>query len=229
MNSGNSVIFFHKEQTENRFKVLSICQKFNLSTFECLTLDNLIETTKLLCPAFVIIEQQTLSEEDFVCYANATKNIFIFVLGEFKSYIPNSFLCSNLEELESKLNNLYIRIDKNQNIEKDVSKCHNFITAELEKLNFSIKHIGFHYIKEVIIQLYKSSSSIRCCLKNIYPYLSIKFNCNSNTIERSIRFAISKAYHKCKEKCQTPCIFNSHPTVKQLTSYLLDKFLCSIA
>lgn len=229
MNNGNSVIFFHTQPTHNLLDILSVCKNLNLNTFECSSLANLFETTKLLRPAFVVIEQQTLTQDEFLCFCQAHKDIFIFVLGEFQVFDKNTIFCNNIKDFEIKLKNLYLRIDKNSTSITDTSHCNNFITFELEKLNFSIKHIGFHYIKEVIIQLYKSSSSIHCCLKNVYPYLSIKFNCNSNTIERAIRFAISKAYNKSKEKENPPFIFSTHPTVKQLTSYLLDKFLSSIA
>lgn len=229
MNNCNSVIFFHAKETHNLLDVLATCQHLNLNMFECSNLGNLFETTKLLHPAFVVIEQQSLGKDEFLCFSQTFKDTFIFVLGEYEIFNKNTIFCNNIKDFEIKLKNLYMRIDKNATSITDTSQCNNFITFELEKLNFSIKHIGFHYIKEVIIQLYKSSSSIHCCLKNIYPYLSLKFNCNSNTIERAIRFAISKAYIKSKEKENPPFIFNTPPTVKQLTSYLLDKFLSSIA
>ena len=229
MSNCNSVIFFHNNNSQILYDVTTISQKLNLNMFECSTLSNLFETIKLLAPAFIIIENKSLEQSKILKLAEANKNIFIFVLGEFCTSLSNTICCKDLIDLESKLLNLCMRLDKNVNMAKDVSKCYNFVTTELESLNFSIKHIGSHYVKEIIIQLYKSSSSLHCPLKDIYPYLSIKFNCNANTIERAIRFAISKAYCKCKEKDECHYIFGTHPTVKQLTSYILDKFLSSIA
>lgn len=225
----NSMIFFHNKTSQNLYDIMTISQKLNLNTFECSTLSSLFETTKLLSPAFIIIENQSFLNFDFDSFIESNKMAFIFILGECDTYIPNTTFCRDTNELEKQLLNLCIRLDKNPSNTKDISRCYNFVTKELEILNFSIKHIGFHYVKELIIQLYKSSASLHCPLKDIYPYISIKFNCHSNTIERAIRFAISKAYYKCKQKDECHYIFDTHPTVKQLTSYILDKFLSTIA
>lgn len=225
----NSMIFFHNKTSQNLYNIISISQRLNINTFECSSLSSLFETTKLLSPAFIIIENQSLSDFEFYSFIESNQTAFVFILGEFDTYIPNAIFCKDINDLEKQLMNLCIRLDKNSIDTKNISKCYNFVTKELEILNFSIKHIGFHYVKEVIIQLYKSSASLHCPLKDIYPYVSIKFNCHSNTIERAIRFAISKAYYKCKEKDERHYIFGTHPTVKQLTSYILDKFLSTIA
>ena len=82
-------------------------------------------------------------------------------------------------------------------------------------------------MKELILHKYNSSATLHSNLKQFYPFISLKFECKEHTIEKDIRFAIKKAYETNKQIGGKQQILQKIPTVKQITNYLLDKFLSS--
>ena len=221
----NSIIFFHKSNSNLTKDILNTCNKMQLNMFECSSLSIMLHIKDVIKPLCIVIEEGCIDEQTFCDLAQKHKENHIFLIGDYECNEENVIFCDDTTDFENKIIHLFKRIDKNAIDEKGTIECYQFVTKQLNKLHFLPNHLGSMYIKEVVVLLYQNRYTLRCFLSKIYPFISYKYQCNSNTIERSIRFAIKKAYQNCKQLEDNDLIFKTMPTIKQFTSYLLDRFL----
>ena len=221
----NTILYFHKEASKNLMDVFAICKEQEVSMFECSHLNTLFEIKNAVNPLCILLDNPENSDELGAIFEMFPDNYF-FVIGTLPYNNSNIIYCDNTEELKTKLESFYKKIDNFAKSKEGIAECYKFITKQLEELNFSLSHIGTTYIKEIVMNKYVSPKQMLCSLSFTYNLIASKYECEKWTIERDIRFAIKMAKYKSETKNQNISIFKGNePTVKQLTNYVLDKFL----
>lgn len=116
------------------------------------------------------------------------------------------------------------------NLKKNEALCYELATKELNSLSFSPKLLGFKYLLDLISNLYINSSLSHGKCNLLYPIISIKYETEPCSIERSIRFCIENAFAKCHHKELFYAISQSDkiPTIKEFVNFLLDKITIQI-
>ena len=157
---------------------------------------------------------------------NTFRDNYIFVVGNLNFTQKNITLCKDVNDLKRKLQSFYNNLDKFKASKESIIACYKYTSELLDKLNFSLSHFGTTYLKEIVVQKFISPKQMLCTLSFTYELIASKYECEKNSIERDIRFAIKMAKKKTETKNQDISIFREgEPTVKQMVNYILDSFL----
>lgn len=158
------------------------------STYELLYFEEKIDYDLMICdPDSVQITQEMIK-----LFKTKGSNLYIplcLILDEnsnfFGSKISLQDLITNTDELILQFKNI-IYSDNNKliNIRKQI--------AEIMKDNkISSKLVGYDYLQEAIIYILKNKKF--SLSKDIYPFISAKYNTSVSNIEKNIRYAITKS------------------------------------
>ena len=87
----------------------------------------------------------------------------------------------------------------------------------LENLDITRKYKGFYYLSDAVEIVNLNETTLLNVGKQIYSPISIKYNCNSRTIERNIRTVILNAWKDNKYQIENIMGVNlaSPPTVTE--------------
>lgn len=131
-------------------------------------------------------------------------------------YFHKHFSINKIENMIYDLINKHIMY-KNQL--KDLLNREEAITTILIKLGITQKSIGFSYLRDCIMELI----NLDCCAINfdnsLYNIISAKHHKTHAALERSMRYAINKAWQKgslCQYKFLDKIIFENKPSIKEL-------------
>ena len=227
----SSVIYYHEESNDSYLYLVDICTKIGLNLFDCQKLDMLSYIMKNINPLYVIVDNKNNIDVNILTdFCKVYPNSFIFVInGDLTELdIKNCFILDNINSLFSKLNNHHkFYINHMIDFENNNKLFYNYILLELDKLSFRPKLIGAKYLTELVYELYLNSDTTKnkCC--NVYNIISSKYNISKPSIERAIRFSISKAYDRCQNKQLFLNISktNKTPTIKEIANYIIDKLI----
>ena len=200
-------------QFSTKFLILSKCNKFHLEVGQ--QLEKKAEYKKYSSFARFFADAKNNNVNALIIDAQTTDLsedvLNIFTLKEFDFLSTVIVVCEN-DQTESVKPFIYC---KRQNIESCISdaivaifknKLQNQIVQDssevqlqcdiksiLNKLGFQAKHIGFHYLREVIEFVQENNGAVVSLSSTIYPKLAQKYGTSSNNIERNIRNSIKGA------------------------------------
>ena len=227
----NSIVYFYNNKSTNYDEIYNICTKLGLFMFECQKIDMLSYIMNNINPQYVIFDKGCISKNLIYDFAiNNTKSI-IYTLEDVSVPLKNVFYITNCSKLEKIICNHHKCQSNYDNDDiKDEKLYYNLIHKELDLLCFKSKYIGAKYLSELIFELLKDNSISNGKCSNKYPKLAIKYNTNTNSIERAMRFSISKAYilNNNKEMFFDISKADKIPTVKEVANYILDKIIMQL-
>lgn len=99
------------------------------------------------------------------------------------------------EQWEEVLNRSEVRRVKSQNFEDD-KELKIKLSYIMRELGITANLIGYNYLMEAVICVYKDSSYMKVT-KKLYPHIAKKFNTTVSRVERAIRHAIMKSFDNC--------------------------------
>ena len=226
-----AVIFYHREVDDDYMYITDICTKLGLNFFDCNKLDMISYIMNSINPLYLIIDAKENFNHAFVeDFCKVYPNSYVLIINciEINFESKNCLVIENIETLFSKLNNHYkFFLNHMMDFEGNSKLFYNYIILELDKLCFRSKLIGSKYLTDLIYELYLNSNVARnkCCVA--YEIISKKYNINTASIERAIRFAISKAYENCPNKQLFLDISKTSklPSIKEIANYIINKLI----
>lgn len=226
-----AVVFYHSSVDDKYTYITDICTKLGLSFFDCIKLDMVSYIMNSISPLYLIFDAKENFDKSFVeDFGKVYPHSYVLVINckeiDFES--KNCLVIENSETLFSKLNNHYkFFLNHMIDFESNSKLFYNYILLELDKLCFRSKLIGSKYLTDLIYELYLNSnvSKNKCCVA--YEIIAKKYNINTSSIERAIRFAISKAYENCPNKQLFLDISKTDklPSIKELANYIINKLI----
>lgn len=100
------------------------------------------------------------------------------------------------------------------------------LTGLLRELGITTKHMGYNYIREIVLEIIKDDRRIVSLTKHLYPLIAIRYNTYRANIERNIRNALNFTIKNCRNKEMMQEIMtlgNAVPSNKQFITYLVEK------
>ncbi len=161
----------------------------------------------------IIIDDIKLSS-----YELLDRNYQVFAILSRTNIIELNYYIEELIK-EEKLYN-----EQRANIYKDISNM-------LKKMGISPEKDGFHYLRKAIYECYLKPSLLVNINNNVYPILSNTFNMNTNSIIRSINYAIETGYTKSNYEYEEELFSNTididkgKPTAISFISTIVDELL----
>ena len=104
-------------------------------------------------------------------------------------------------------------------------KLQKKIKANMAYLGFDFSLIGSHLIKEMLLQIIQSPTYIHAFSSSVMKEMANRYNYAVKSIDRDIRWSISKAYTKGILKDIPYFTGGRAPTIKQLVNWFFDFFI----
>lgn len=185
-------------------------------------------------PDFVIIDLDTISLPVGILKTFVNKKIFHIQEVFFFSVKRHSGIkggididYSNLKEILSVCCNHH---DGTKTIElKRNEQLSSKITKMLIDYGFSTKHLGFAYIKDILIDILGDNSALKSFNGNVYPKLACRYCATVASVERNIRNAITYVYRSRKEEIDEIFHKNTSPSIREVMFYLVDILMVEVA
>lgn len=107
----------------------------------------------------------------------------------------------------------------------------NKTTKVLSEVGITTKYLGYEYIRELVVIVYKDKRLLQSFNKKVYPKLAMRYNTQVNNVERNIRNAITVASQRSKNRIifdeisGRSALTNAGPVPsnKQFITWLLEK------
>lgn len=103
------------------------------------------------------------------------------------------------------------------------------ITKMLIGYGFSTKHLGFAYIKEILLDILDDNAALKSFNGKVYPKLACRFSASVASVERNIRNAITYVYKKRKEQFDKAFQKHKAPSIREVVFYLVDLLIVGVA
>lgn len=168
---------------------------------------------KYIChyhPGSILISYQKLENFD---------EIMSYVKKEYKDF-PSVFICTRdgiLSSITDDTSRRYIVCVDKIPIQADL-----LISEMLMKYCFSPKHKGFTYIKRAMYEGLVNDGVYTNIKKLLYPNIATMYLTSDSSVERSISFAIFRAYEKSEEMRQ---IFHNEERYPTNLNFLRNFFI----
>lgn len=98
----------------------------------------------------------------------------------------------------------------------------------LIEYGFSTKHLGFVYLKEILLDILGDNSVFKSFNGSIYPKLACRFSASVASVERNIRNAIAYVYNKRKEFVNKIFKKNKAPSIREVVFYFVDILIVDV-
>lgn len=223
-----SVVFYHSNNKKNYDNIYNLCAGLRLNVYESNDLCSLLSTSKMVNATFIIID--ATNTEDFeplieVAHSMHDKYTFIMANSNIECDVQNTYFVNESELIEyfTKTFKKVCLIERDNN---QYQTSYKVVSNVLRDMDFSAKHVGLIYLKDLITELLCNRRLLHSFYKEIYHVLAIRYNSTPACIERTIRFCIKSAYEKGNKEIAN--ISNSDskaPTIKETTNYIVDKIL----
>ena len=114
---------------------------------------------------------------------------------------------------------------------EELENVKNKTTKILSEVGITTKYLGYEYIRELVVIIYKDKRLLQSFNKKVYPKLAMKYNTQINNVERNIRNAITVASQRSKNRIVFDEISGRAsltdvgpvPSNKQFITWLLEK------
>ena len=186
-------------------------------------------------PNFVIFDLDTINLPYDILKTFVDKKVFnlkgVFFFSTTKNYSEidggNNLNYSNLEKVLdvcNDTNNFVIRanLEKNEQLSSKITKM-------LIEYGFSTKHLGFVYLKEILLDVLGDNSVFKSFNGSIYPKLACRFSASVASVERNIRNAITYVYKNRKEQFDKTFQKHKAPSIREVVFYLVDLLIVDVA
>ena len=237
-----NVVFVSNRNVRMAYRIKRVFWKMNGMVLNMESFSNVFKILKELSNALIIVDGSTMEINNGIFQilrdCRNDENLSLLLI------VPDVYSSSDYSiSLKSK-NNFYVIKESclEQKIEElgDLLKLNlaqsNLANANLKQLNESLnswllqtgfitKHLGFTFIKEVIVQSVVYNFGMRSLSSKVYPIIALNHNTHVNTVERNIRNAITKATEtqRFKQSEFAPLLQCGKLSNRTFMAYLLDK------
>lgn len=234
MDCQNGLLFSNKN-FELSFNLNKIIKNTNTYVTYAKDYDEFFTKLMNFKPDFVIFDLDTVSLPFEMLKTFVDKKVFnlkgVFFFSTTKNYSEidggNNLNYSNLEKVLdvcNDTNNFVIRanLEKNEQLSSKITKM-------LIGYGFSTKHLGFAYIKEILIQILGDNAAFKSFNGKVYPKLACRFSASVASVERNIRNAITYVYKNRKEQFDKTFQKHKAPSIREVVFYLVDLLIVDVA
>ncbi len=236
-----SAVLFSKRDYSLGEALRLICRNEKVNLVYCLTFPELLNNV--------------ISSNPEIIFYDAESNEFPYnIYREFKEanifYVPKVVvLTNNPEKYNYEDEGLFIVDKRNfsgnvtamlsktkereaKSIDPEKIECvRNKTTKLLSEIGITTKYLGYEYIRELVVIVYKDKRLLQSFNKKVYPKLAMRYNTQVNNVERNIRNAITVASQRSKNRIVFDEISGRSalndaspiPSNKQFITWLLDK------
>ena len=217
----SSVIYCYKDKGENYKKLGDFCTKTDMYFFECESIDQLMYILEGARSCFIVIDKDADINNEQLEEISRVKKVY-YMNEDYKALSKNIIVTGNVDKTIEKIKKDNIETQKE--IEQDKMLCYEVINYELDKLSFRAKLIGAKYLADLVYEQFRSRIRTSKCVA-IFPLLAQKYDTNTSSVERAIRFSILRAFENCEDKQLFYDISKTKkpPTVKEMATYLLNR------
>ena len=233
------ITFFSKDNYVLASRIRKCLRKINYDISYCNNIIDLVSRMMVNKNCLIILDNKYRTFGGFLSQILQTnleviENArFVFIDDELLNYSEyvnnNNIFCipeTNLETaLSGVISNCELLNCQHESIINSNINYNELISDILLKLGFSVKLLGFRYIKLCIEHAIKNNFVLGSLNKDVYSYVAMQ-NCTSVTnIERGIRTAIEDASKTEEFKKENIARSDKKVSNKMFLEYLLDKIL----
>lgn len=185
-------------------------------------------------PDFVIIDLDTISLPPDMLKTLVNKKIFNIKEVFFFSEKRHAGIKGGIDLNYSNLGEVLCVCGSHHNVlrTEDLKK-NEHLSSKITKLligyGFSTKHLGFAYIKEILIDILGDNSALKSFNGNVYPKLACRYCASVASVERNIRNAINYVYKSRKEEIDEIFHKDTSPSIREVMFYLVDILMVEVA
>lgn len=233
MNCQNGLLFSNKN-FELSFNLGKVTQSTKTFVTYAKDYDEFFSKLMSFKPDFVIVDLDTINLPVDILKTLVNKKIFHIKEVFFFSSKRHSGIKGGTDIDYSNLNSVLCVADENHEGERiEELKRNEQLSAKITKLligyGFSTKHLGFAYIKEILIDILGDSSALKSFNGNVYPKLACRYCASVASVERNIRNAITYVYKSRKEEIDEIFHKNTSPSIREVMFYLVDILTVDVA
>lgn len=184
-------------------------------------------------PDFVIFDLDTVSLPFEMLKTFVNKKVFNLKGVFFFSTKNNSGIVGGIDVDYSNLDKVLDVFDCQNYENKPELKKDEQLSSKITKMligyGFSTKHLGFAYIKEILIQILGDNAAFKSFNGKVYPKLACRFSASVASVERNIRNAITYVYKNRKEQFDRTFQKHKAPSIREVVFYLVDLLIVDVA
>ena len=223
MDCRNGVLFSDKNYTL-QYNVNRISKQNNVFVAMSKDYDDFFVKIIEYKPHFIIIDMDTIELPYGMLKAIANRKIFkvesVFIFSSKIKYEVDGardINYSTLSRILEKSDNVTL-VDLSQD-----EKMSERINKLLLGYGFSTKHLGFTYIKDLLISVLQDNACFKSFNSMLYPKVACRFSTTNSCVERNIRNAICFAYKNNKEGLSALFLKDKIPSVREVLFFFIDK------
>jgi len=206
VNFSVTAVLVSNKNMDLSYKVNTICKELKINLIYVINYIDLTFKVANIKPSIIIYDMETVNFDPAMIGYVSTNEHYENIYNIFVKNGPNEvidslnndrFISVSQDELTQYIEKLFYELQitraeiKNKSVTADEQEM---ISAYLRNLGISPRLCGYRFLKEIIIETFRSYNGELPMLRECYAIVSSRYNTKPINIERSIRHAIKSAW-----------------------------------